>query len=283
MTDAGSGITTTIAPETSTLADVQGASDQRNVAIDKVGVRAVRYPITLKQRDGGEQSTVASINLYVSLPKHKKGTHMSRFLEILNRHHRTITPSQIIPILHEMKTRLMATDAHIQMTFPYFIEKAAPVTGARGLMDYLCSFEGTSNGADDFILGIQVPATSLCPCSKEISAYGAHNQRCQITARVRFKGLLWIEDLVAIMEGAASSPVYAVLKRPDEKYVTERAYENPKFVEDIIRDLALAMEKEPRITWYSIESENFESIHNHNAYAQIERQKPEAAPALRKK
>lgn len=257
------------------LADVQGSSDQRNVAIDKVGVRSVRYPITLKQPDGGDQSTVATINLYVSLPKHKKGTHMSRFLEILNRHHRNLTPALIIPILHEMKTRLMANDAHIQMTFPYFIEKAAPVTGARGLMDYMCSFEGSSNGEDDFILGVSAPATSLCPCSKEISQYGAHNQRCEIRARVRFKGVLWIEDLVSIMEGAASSPVYAVLKRPDEKFVTERAYENPKFVEDIIRDLSLAMDNEPRITWYSIESENFESIHNHNAYAQIERRKTE--------
>ncbi len=257
------------------LADVQGSADQRNVAIDKVGVKNVRYPITLKECGGGEQSTIASINLYVSLPKHKKGTHMSRFLEILNHHHRCITPAQIIPILHEMKTRLMASDAHIAMSFPYFIEKSAPVTGARGLMDYNCTFEGSSNGKDDFILEVKAPATSLCPCSKEISARGAHNQRCEITARVRFTGLLWIEDLVNIMESAASAPVYAVLKRPDEKFVTEQAYDNPKFVEDIIRDLAIGMENDPRITWYSIESENFESIHNHNAYAQIERWKTE--------
>ncbi|MGC9259721.1 MAG: GTP cyclohydrolase FolE2 [Phycisphaerae bacterium] len=255
------------------MADVQGAVDKRNIAIDKVGVRAVRYPITLRTPDGGEQNTVALINLYVSLPKHKKGTHMSRFLEILNEYHRRITPSEIIPILHEMKTKLLADDAHIQMTFPYFIEKAAPVTGALGLMDYECTLEGVSNGQDDFILGIKAPATSLCPCSKEISAYGAHNQRCEISARVRFTGTLWIEDLVKIMESAASAPVYAVLKRPDEKFVTEQAYDNPKFVEDIIRDLALAMERNDQITWYNIQSENFESIHNHNAYAQIERDK----------
>ncbi len=255
------------------LADVQGAADQRNIAIDKVGVRAVRYPITLRTPDGGEQNTVALINLYVSLPKHKKGTHMSRFLEILNAHHRRITPAEIIPILHEMKTKLLADDAHIQMTFPYFIEKEAPVTGARGLMDYECTLEGVSNGQDDFILGIKVPATSLCPCSKEISAYGAHNQRCEISARVRFTGTLWIEDLVKIMESVASAPVYAVLKRPDEKFVTEQAFDNPKFVEDIIRDLALAMERHHQITWYNIQSENFESIHNHNAYALIERDK----------
>jgi GTP cyclohydrolase I len=255
------------------MPDVQGASDARNVAIDKVGVKAVRYPITLRQACGGEQHTVASINLYVSLPKHKKGTHMSRFLEVLNHHHRAITPEQIVPILHEMRTKLNADDAHIEMQFPYFIEKAAPVTGAKGLMDYLCTFEGTSNGSDDFIMGVKAPATSLCPCSKEISRFGAHNQRCEITARVRTNKLLWIEDLVKIMEAAASAPVYAVLKRPDEKLVTEQAFENPKFVEDIIRDLAVALDKEDRITWYSIESENFESIHNHNAYAMIQRDK----------
>jgi GTP cyclohydrolase IB len=261
------------APKPAGMPDVQGASDVRNVAIDQVGVKAVRYPITLRQACGGEQHTVATINLYVSLPKHKKGTHMSRFLEILNHHHRSITPEQIIPILQEMKTKLDAQDAHIELTFPYFIEKSAPVTGAKGLMDYVCTFEGTSNGTDDFIMSVRAPATSLCPCSKEISLYGAHNQRCEITAKVRTKSMLWIEDLVKIMESAASAPVYAVLKRPDEKFVTEQAFDNPKFVEDIIRDLAVAMNKEDRITWYSIESENFESIHNHNAYAKIERDK----------
>jgi GTP cyclohydrolase I len=257
------------------LTDVQGAADARNIAIDKVGVKGVRYPITLKQACGGEQHTVALINLYVSLPKHKKGTHMSRFLEVLNRHHRAITPAQIIPILHEVRTKLDAADAHIEMTFPYFIEKGAPVTGAKGLMDYVCTFEGASNGLDDFIMGVRAPATSLCPCSKEISRYGAHNQRCEISAKVRTNKLMWIEDLVKIMEGAASAEVYAVLKRPDEKFLTEQAFENPKFVEDIIRDLAGALDKEDRVTWYHIESENFESIHNHNAYAMIERDKRE--------
>lgn len=261
------------------MPDVQGAGDLRQVAIDKVGVKHVRYPITLREPGGGEQHTIAMINLYVSLPMQKKGTHMSRFLEILNEHHRSITPQQIIPILHEMKEKLHANDAHIEMEFPYFIEKQAPVTKAKGLMDYVCTFEGASNGQDDFILGVRVPATSLCPCSKEISAYGAHNQRCEITARVRFTGMLWIEELVAILEGAASAPVYAVLKRPDEKYVTEQAYDHPKFVEDIIRDLAVALEKEKRITWYAIQSENFESIHNHNAYALIEHDKRELLPS----
>jgi GTP cyclohydrolase I len=261
----------------SVMPDVQSSPDRRNIAIDKVGVKHIRYPITLLQPTGGEQHTVANVNLYVSLPKHKKGTHMSRFLEILNQHHRAITPTLIMPILHQMKERLNADDAHIEMSFPYFIEKAAPVTGARGLIDYQCSFEAASNGTDDFILGVKAPAASLCPCSKEISAYGAHNQRCEISARVRFTGTLWIEDLVAIMEKAASAPVYSVLKRPDEKFVTEQAFDNPKFVEDIIRDLAVGLEAEPRITWYSIQSENFESIHNHNAYASIERDKSQPA------
>jgi GTP cyclohydrolase I len=258
-----------------TMPDVQGSADARNVAINKVGVKAVRYPITLRQACGGAQNTVAMINLYVSLPKHKKGTHMSRFLEIVNHHLRAITPEMFIPIRHEMKTKLDAKDAHIEMEFPYFIEKAAPVTGAKGLMDYQCTFEGTSNGTDDFIMGVRAPATSLCPCSKEISIYGAHNQRCEITAKVRTNGMLWIEDLVRIMESAASAPVYAVLKRPDEKFVTEQAFDNPKFVEDIIRDLAVALNKEDKVLWYSIQSENFESIHNHNAYAMIERDKRE--------
>ena len=261
------------APVQRSMPDVQGASDGRNVAIDKVGVKGVQYPITLRQACGGEQHTVATINLYVSLPKHKKGTHMSRFLEILNKHHRAITPQQIIPILQEVKTKLDAADAHIEMAFPYFIEKGAPVTGAKGLMNYECTFEGTSNGLDDFIMGVKAPATSLCPCSKEISRYGAHNQRCAITARVRTNKMLWIEDLVKIMEGAASAQVYAVLKRPDEKFLTEQAFDNPKFVEDIIRDLAMALDREGRVTWYKIECENFESIHNHNAYAMIEREK----------
>ncbi|MCL2646254.1 MAG: GTP cyclohydrolase FolE2 [Phycisphaerales bacterium] len=266
----------------SPMPDVQGAADARNVAINKVGVKGIRYPITLKQAGGGDQHTIATINLYVSLPKHKKGTHMSRLLEILNKHHRAMTSAMIVPLLREVRAKLDAADAHIEMEFPYFIEKAAPVTGAKGLMDYVCTFEGTSNSVDDFIMGVRAPATSLCPCSKDISERGAHNQRCAITARVRTKGMLWIEELVKIMESAASAPVYAVLKRPDEKYVTEQAFDNPKFVEDIIRDLAVALNKEDRVLWYSIESENFESIHNHNAYAMIEHdkremQKPEAS------
>ncbi len=253
------------------MPDVQSEHDRRRVAIDKVGVKDVTYPITLRTPDGGSQTTVASINMYVSLPHDQKGTHMSRFLEVLNENSTCITPERIPAITREIKRRLDAENAHLELSFTYFIQKKAPVTGAPGLMDYRVTFECHSNSHDDFVMGVAAPATSLCPCSKEISLFGAHNQRCLISAKVRTNGFMWIEELVALLESAASSEVYAVLKRPDEKFVTEEAYENPKFVEDIVRDLSLALDAEGRIAWYSINSENFESIHNHSAYAQITR------------
>lgn len=256
------------------MKDVQGGPDQRNVAIDRVGVKDVTYPIRLKTRDGEEQTTVASINMYVALPHYQKGTHMSRFLEVLNDEtSEPITPDRIPAVARAICERLNAEEAHFEAEFTYFMRKPAPITKKLGLMDYRVRFACTANGTTDFIMTVAAPATSLCPCSKEISEFGAHNQRCRIEASVRFKGMLWIEDLVEILEKAASCPVYAVLKRPDEKFVTEQAYLNPKFVEDIVRDLALGLEKEKRIEWYSINSENFESIHSHNAYAQITRDK----------
>lgn len=262
------------AASSSTMPDVQSSSDTRRVAIDRVGVKDVVYPMRLETRSGGEQSTVATINMYVALPQEQKGTHMSRFLEVLNEYSETsFRPKDIPTITRAIKERLQAQEAHFQASFTYFIEKAAPVTGQKGLMNYEVSFECAANSHEDFIMTVAAPATSLCPCSKEISEYGAHNQRCKIEASVRMKGSMWIEDLAELLEGAASHPVYAVLKRPDEKFVTEKAYENPKFVEDIIRDLAIALDDEDRIEWYSISSENFESIHSHNAYAQIERDK----------
>ena len=256
------------------MPDVQASSDRRNVAIDRVGVKDITYPIRLRTPDGGEQNTVASISMYVSLPHYQKGTHMSRFLEVLNEQScEPVSPDRIPSIARAICQRLNAKEAHFEASFAYFINKPAPVTGMPGLMDYKVTFECTANGDEDFVMGVSAPATSLCPCSKEISQYGAHNQRCRIEAKVRFKGTLWIEDLVTILESAASHPVYAVLKRPDEKFVTEKAYENPKFVEDIVRDLAVTLDAEPRVTWYSINSDNFESIHNHNAYAQLTRDK----------
>ena len=258
------------------MPDVQGSQDHRNVAINKVGVKDIRYPIRLHcPVTGDSQHTVANVNMYVALPHHQKGTHMSRFLEVLNRHHESIRSDQLMGVCHDMKERLEAETAHLELTFPYFIDKKAPVTQQIGKIDIEVSFACSSNAKDDFIMGIKVPATSLCPCSKEISEYGAHNQRCEIEAQVRFAPgkSMWIEDLFQTVEKAASTQVFAVLKRPDEKFVTEDAYDNPKFVEDIVRDLALALNNEDRISWYRINSTNFESIHNHNAYAYIEHDK----------
>lgn len=256
------------------MPDVQALRDSRKVAIDRVGVKEVVYPIRLATRDGGEQRSVANISMYVALPQEQKGTHMSRFLEVLNEHAgEPFRPEDIPTLTRAIRDRLKAEQAHFEASFVYFIEKHAPVTGAPGLMNYEVTFECTSNSHDDFLMTVAAPATSLCPCSKEISEYGAHNQRCRIEAKVRTDGVLWIEDLVELLERAASHPVYAVLKRPDEKFVTEKAFENPKFVEDIVRDLAIALDDEDRITWYAISSENFESIHSHNAYAEIVRDK----------
>ncbi len=256
------------------MPDVQAGGDTRRVAIDRVGVKNVTYPIRLRTKDGSEQTTVAKINMYVSLPHYQKGTHMSRFLEVLNAQtSEPLTPEMIPGIARAICEKLNAETAHFEAEFTYFVKKAAPVTGMPGLMDYQVRFECTTNGTTDFIMSVAAPATSLCPCSKEISEYGAHNQRCRIEAKVKTDGMLWIEELVELLEKAASCPVFAVLKRPDEKWVTERAYENPKFVEDIVRDLAVTLEADRRITWYEINSENFESIHSHNAYAQITRDK----------
>jgi GTP cyclohydrolase I len=258
------------------MPDIQSTKDQRNIAIDRVGVKDVVYPLRLRTRDGGEQHTVATINMYVGLPHHKKGTHMSRFLEVLNAQTaEALTPERIPHVTKAIADRLDAESAHFECSFTYFVKKLAPVTGTPGLMDYKVTFECTTNGTSDFLMKVSAPAASLCPCSKEISEYGAHNQRCRIEAKVRFSGTMWIEELIDILEKAASCPVFATLKRPDEKFVTEAAYDNPKFVEDIIRDLAVALEDEKRVTFYEISSENFESIHNHNAYAQISRDKDE--------
>jgi GTP cyclohydrolase I len=263
-------------PVTDLMPDVQASADSRNMAINKVGVKHIRYPISLYcPQTKGFQHTVATVNMYVGLPHHQKGTHMSRFLEVLNEYHEELRSDQIMQVCHAMKQRLEAEEAHLELHFPYFIHKKAPVTGAPGMIDIEVTFEATSNQTDDFVLGMKVPATSLCPCSKEISAYGAHNQRCEMEVRVRFapRKIMWIEDLFTLVEQCASTQVFAVLKRPDEKWVTEAAFDNPKFVEDIVRDLALTLEREDRIVWYEVNSENFESIHNHNAYASIERDK----------
>ena len=251
------------------MIDVQNQPDTRNVEIQKVGVKNIRYPITVLDKAKGVQHTVASVNMYVALPHHFKGTHMSRFIEILNTYKGEIAIKNFANILEEMKTTLKAKSAHLEIEFSYFIEKEAPVTHAEGLMEYICRFCGTSNEGkeDDFYVGIDVPITTVCPCSKEISDQGAHNQRGTVTVNVRFNKFIWIEDIIQLVEESASCDVFSILKRPDEKYVTERAYENPMFVEDVVREVAQKLAADSNITWFSVESENFESIHNHSAYA----------------
>jgi len=253
------------------MEDIQNHRDHRNIDIDQVGVKGIRYPITVLDKDMGEQQTVAEINMYVNLPRYYKGTHMSRFVEILNEHSRRISIQNFSEILEEMKDRLNAESAHMEMNFPYFINKSAPVTGVSGLMEYKCAFKGSLNSGSDLIIMIHVPISTLCPCSKEISDFGAHNQRGEVRLQVRFKKFVWIEDLIKMVEESASCEVFSVLKREDEKYVTEHAYRNPMFVEDIVRDIAVKLSGDPNITWFTVESENFESIHNHNAYAYIEK------------
>jgi len=255
------------------MEDIQNHIDNRNIDIDQVGVKGIRYPITVLDKDMGKQQTVAKINMYVNLPRYYKGTHMSRFVEILNEHSRRISLENFSQILQEVKERLNAESAHMEITFPYFINKAAPVSGIQGLMEYKCTFKGSLNKGSDLVIMINVPITTLCPCSKEISDFGAHNQRGEVRLQVRFKKFVWIEDLIKLAEKAASSDVYSVLKREDEKYVTEKAYQNPMFVEDIVREIAVKLNNDPNITWFAVESENFESIHNHNAYAYIEKRK----------
>jgi GTP cyclohydrolase IB len=255
------------------MEDIQNHKDNRNIDIDQVGVKGIRYPITVLDKDMGKQQTVAKINMYVNLPRYYKGTHMSRFVEILNEHSRRISLQNFSAILQEVKDRLNAESAHMEITFPFFINKVAPVSGSEGLMEYKCGFKGSLNKGSDLVIMINVPISTLCPCSKEISDFGAHNQRGEVRLQVRFKKFVWIEDLIKLVEKAASSDVYSVLKREDEKYVTEAAYNNPMFVEDIVREIALNLNKDPNITWFAVESENFESIHNHNAYAYIEKRK----------
>lgn len=257
------------------IPDVQNSADTRQIAINKVGIKSIRHPVKVSDRSGGVQHTVATFNMYVGLPHNFKGTHMSRFIEILNGNEREISVESFEPMLREMVQRLEAETGHVEMTFPYFINKSAPVSGVQSLMDYEVTFTGEihEGGRYEFTMKVVVPVTSLCPCSKKISAYGAHNQRSHVTVTATLNDHLWIEEVVQLVEGQASCEVYGLLKRPDEKYVTERAYDNPKFVEDMVRDVAGLLNQESRIDAYAVESENFESIHNHSAYALIERDK----------
>jgi len=253
------------------MIDIQNQFDDRNIPIDKVGIKNLRYPITVLDKGSGIQHTVALINMYVDLPNDYKGTHMSRFVELLHLLKPEVSLKKISSILSQMKSHLNAASAHIEVTFPYFIKKNAPVSKIPGFMDYTCKFTGTSTPKEeiDLISEVVVPISSVCPCSKEISDAGAHNQRGRVELRTRFKKFIWLEDMIRLVEKAASCEVYSVLKRVDEKAVTEKGYDNPKFVEDIVRDIALELKADNNITWFSVSAENFESIHNHSAYAQI--------------
>jgi GTP cyclohydrolase I len=254
------------------LLDRQSERDHRELRIDKVGVRGLRFPILIRDKAHRVQNTIATIGMYVDLPKEFKGTHMSRFLEVLNAHGNMVHVENIPDILHAMQRRLHAQTAHLEMEFPFFLEKHAPVSRMTGLMDYTARFDATASGrAIDFVLTVVAGVTTLCPCSKAISRYGAHNQRGLVTVQTRSRKSIWIEDLIALTERSASSGLYSLLKRQDEKAVTERAYDNPVFVEDLVRNVALHLNAHPDVLWYKVEAENFESIHSHNAYACIEK------------
>ncbi len=256
------------------MEDVQGSADTRQIAINKVGIKAIRHPVKVQDKTGGVQHTIAVFNMYVSLPHNFKGTHMSRFVEILNGHEREISVENFPAMLSSMVERLEAESGHIEMNFPYFVNKAAPVSGVQSLMDYDVTFIGDiCSGEVVSTVKVVVPVTSLCPCSKKISEYGAHNQRSHVTVTARLDEHMWLEELISLVEAEASCELFGLLKRPDEKYVTERAYDNPKFVEDMVRDVAARLNAEKRISAYVVESENFESIHNHSAYGLIERDK----------
>jgi len=261
----------TVAPA---IEDVQGRADTRRIPIDRVGIKDIYHPVRVKDRSGGEQHTIANFNMYVHLPHNFKGTHMSRFVEILNEHEREISVESFNRMLADMTRRLDSGAGHLEMTFPYFVMKKAPVTGVQSLLDYRATLAAEiQDGNIETWIKVLVPVTSLCPCSKQISDYGAHNQRSHLTISAKIRHHVWLEELIEVAESEASCELYGILKRPDEKFVTERAYDNPKFVEDIVRDVATRLNADERIRSYVIEAENFESIHNHSAYARIERDK----------
>ena len=254
------------------LDDKQSERDTRELNIDKVGVRGLRFPIQVRDKARSFQNTVATLGMFVDLPKEFKGTHMSRFVEVLNAHGNVIHVENIMDILQELQKKLHSATSHLEIEFPYFLSKKSPVSRKESLMDYVARFDAAACGAEtDFVLTVKVNVTTLCPCSKAIAKYGAHNQRGEVTVQIRSTKSVWIEDVIGMIEGSASSELYALLKRQDEKAVTERAYENPVFVEDLVRNVALRLNADARVSWYKVEAENFESIHNHNAYACIEK------------
>lgn len=259
---------------TNPMEDVQASLDTRQIAINRVGIKDISHPISVQRNDGTTQPSVANFSMSVNLPHDQKGTHMSRFIEQLNLSEIVISPKRFNKLLADVAERLEAKNGYIELQFPYFIEKAAPVSGVKGLMDYQVNLIGQiEQGHTDVTLEVTVPVKSLCPCSKKISKYGAHNQRSHLTVGINCTNKLWLDELIPLIESQASAELYAILKRPDEKFVTERAYENPKFVEDVVRDVADQLNLNNSVLRYYVHAENFESIHNHSAFAVIEHDK----------
>lgn len=259
------------------MIDIQNSPDTREVPLQKVGVKGLMYPITVLDKTNGTQHTTARADLFVNLPQNYKGTHMSRFVEIFHRHRTNVERKQFLLMLQEIKESLSAQKAFGSLTFPFFLKKSAPVSGSESMMSYTCTYNGeVSSRKERFLLTVEVPVTTVCPCSKAISEYGAHNQRGMVRVTLENTSLFWLEDIIDVVEQSASCGLYSLLKRPDEKWVTEHAYENPRFVEDVVREVYLALKHfdkcEKPFAWFSIECENFESIHNHNAYAYTEKE-----------
>jgi GTP cyclohydrolase I len=258
-------------PLKTSLEDVQNTPDKRQLDIDQVGIKSLRYPIFFQSDELGPTRVVADFSMYVRLPHHVKGTHMSRFVELLERPQQVFTVGNMKAFMQDMLTLLEADNGHVEMRFPFFLAKAAPVSGVTSMMDYDVSLKADIGTDFNLTVKAEIPVTSLCPCSKKISNYGAHNQRSLVTVEVELDDSLTLDQLIRLVEEQASSQLYGLLKRPDEKFVTEFAYDNPKFVEDLVRDIAGALDKAEAIGGFRVECENFESIHNHSAYAMIDR------------
>jgi len=257
-----------------TIEDVQNHPDARNIAINKVGIKDIRHPFVFIDKEGRQQATVGTFTMAVNLPHHQKGTHMSRFVALLNEDWQQFSIKEFPALLKKMTHLLEADKGYITLDFLYFVNKSAPISGVKSLLDYQIKLEGEWSQSETKInLTVVIPVTSLCPCSKKISEYGAHNQRSHITVSAAINNDICAEDIIQLVEKQASSELFSLLKRPDEKYVTELAYDNPKFVEDVVRDVANALNNDARILAYTLEAENFESIHNHSAYAVVENNK----------
>lgn len=253
------------------MIDIQNQEDPRKIPLEKVGVKNVHYPVQVLDKSNKIQNTTATVDLFVDLPHNFKGTHMSRFIQVFHKYRSSVTMQHFLEMLEEIRTKLDAEKSYGKLSFPYFIEKSAPVSGEKGFMTYICSYEAeVSKNSREFFVNIEVPVTTLCPCSKAISEYGAHNQRGTVRVRILYSDFFWIEDVITMIENCASSPLYSVLKREDEKSVTEHAYENPRFVEDLVREVYIGLKNFPvskPFEWFCVEAENEESIHLHNAYA----------------